>query len=474
MAVTFFRFLRFVTLFLLLAPASCLNPKPSLLRGRQDLDSAAVVDDRDEELLPSNQTHRKLGIKEQLGHPYTLLWTHPKDKDPNPAYNLNDVRGSDFYGDPSCVDKLKIAETDRAGFGYKRDCKLVRTYNPEDFYYSADPFDRRFDCCVKGNFNMWGGNHAVCHALSKTISWEVCGEGITGKQTLYPKAKRDEQFDFEIISRAKIEGKLIPPIYSYESAFDFNINMEGYLGSVSLDRMNKLGTSSSEGWNKLEINLSTYTPSTSSRATGNWACDGHNCAPVSFCNKRSRTYSVPEVKIWQCAAVSKKDYNSDAGITVRLFHSDLQNKKCAYVDTFGVTEELKLTDCSNNVNQKFRVFPGDSGSSYVLRPAEAVTYSDGNSGTGLDVCVNESGQTQDCGADAGILSFPDSSLSTGKILLGDREYIRVEEVSGCCETLNKFYTAKISCSFMLPLCPGRLETKRAERCHINHRREHLS
>ena len=423
-----------MTLFLLLAPASCLDPEPSLLRRRQDLDSAAAVDDRDDELLPSNQTHRKLGVKEELGHPFTLVWTHPKDKNTNPDYNLNGIRGSDFYKEPSCVDKLKVAETDGAGFGYKRDCgSPVRTYNAEEFYYAADPFDRRFDCCVKGNFNYWGGNHAHCEALSKTISWEVCGKGITGqqKQNLYPKDDGDEQFDFEIISRARIEGKKIPhPLLSYSNAFDFYINQEGQFGSMTLDRMNKFSSSSGDvsGWNKLEINLSTYTPSVNSaRSKGTWACDGRNCNPVSFCNKRSRAYSVPEVKIWKCAAVSKKDYSSDAGITVRLFHSDLQSKKCAHVDTFGVTEELKQATCgSKGTLEKFRVFPGEDGSYNlsVLRPEGAVTYSDGNGGNGLDVCVNDSGQTQDCGG-SGQLRF-----HSPHSVLGGHSYIWVEEVRG--------------------------------------------
>lgn len=112
-----------------------------------------------------------------------------------------------------------------------------------------------------------------------------------------------------------------------------------------------------------------------------------------------------------------------------LYHD---SGKCAYVDTFGVLEQLKLDSCGSRGSLgKFRVFQGGDYNlhPFVLRPLGAVTHKDSNQ-RGLDVCVNGSGQTQDCGG-SNLAELHGPRGVDLRIALGGLHYIMVEEVSGC-------------------------------------------
>lgn len=227
--------------------------------------------------------------------------------------------------------------------------------------------------------------------LSDNWSWQVCGlDVITASQVEY-FAKEDEGMAVE--------------------ARDIAISASG---PFSLDKDVPI-SDTNLGFNKIVVSL------------GN-----HDSPDGTYCWGRS--FKVPKYELWNCKEVSKLDYSNvgDEVITVLLYHES--GESCAYVDTFGVLEGLQLTTCGSKGDLgKFRVFKGAGGDydKFVLRPARAVTHKD-ESNLGLDVCVNDSGQTQDCGNKGSIaeLSFRSLSLSTGVIELGRREFIRIEEVRG--------------------------------------------
>lgn len=223
------------------------------------------------------------------------------------------------------------------------------------------------------------------------MGWKICGLDLptTGQVTYF----------------AKDEGTAI-------DANEIDISASSYNWKVPISSETGLG------FNKIVVTMERFYP------TGKY-CPG-------------RSYRMPKYELWNCKDVSTLNYSGgDEAITVLLYDYAGGLNQCAYVATFGVKEDLKKTSCNSQGDLgKFRVFPGAKGNykNFVLRPKGAVTYKD-KSSLGLDVCVNNSGQTQDCGnSNLAEISFLDENLSTGIIILDGHSYIRVEEVSGCWET----------------------------------------
>lgn len=238
----------------------------------------------------------------------------------------------------------------------------------------------RYESYCKQRYNDW--------------SWKICGLDVF-------TAFRSEYF-----AKSEVAIKLNDIEISYSKS-----------GTASRDSSKVEISEASLGINRIHVMLENYD-----------SPEGKYCEGLS--------YKVPKYELWSCKEISTLD-NSAGGdeITVLLYHNRGSKGSCAYIDTFGVLEELKLASCGSKGDLgKFRVFKGAQGdyNKFVLRPQGAVAR-------GLNVCVNDSGQTQDCGVGSNIaeLSFPSSSLSTGVIVLGGREFIRVEEVS-CGATLDKF------------------------------------
>lgn len=317
-----FSFSRFATLSMLIARASCLDPEPSLLRRRQELDSDAIIHGSNDEQYPTNQTHRHLVFVQD-----NLEWHKPKEE-------------AEYRKPGWCGDELKSAPNDKLGFGYKRDCQFSkRNITKEEFYYRADPFDRRFDCCVKGRQGNLKFTWAACEAITNKISWKVCGIDIEGTKTLYPKTLRDEQFEqLPVITKASVEGKKLAS-YSYTGFVPIGLSSSYNELSTKehLDRSNnEIGTGYSDenghtGWNKLEITLERYRPTDNpkSKGLGEYACEGHDCWPVSFCNKFKRLYDVPSMKIFRCKCPQLCVSLFSTALTPLLrWHAQLKHFRC--------------------------------------------------------------------------------------------------------------------------------------------------